>query len=128
MKKPMTLAAALMLAAGIAQADPIEGTWQTEPDGGAYALVNIAPCGAKFCGTIDRTFNAEGEYASQNIGKTLVIDMAPEGAGKYRGKVWRPSNNKIYLGKIDLNGDSMRLSGCVAGGLICSKQTWARVQ
>lgn len=128
MKKPMTLAAALMLAAGIAQADPIEGTWQTEPDGGAYALVNIAPCGANFCGTIDRTFNAEGEYASQNIGKTLVIDMAPEGAGKYRGKVWRPSNNKIYLGKIDLNGDSMRLSGCVAGGLICSKQTWARVQ
>ncbi|MGZ2258419.1 DUF2147 domain-containing protein [Roseobacter sp. A03A-229] len=128
MKKPMTLAAALMLAAGLAQADPIEGTWRTEPDDGAYALVNIAPCGANFCGTIDRTFNAEGEYASQNIGKTLVIDMAPEGAGKYRGKVWRPSNNKIYLGKIDLNGDSMRLSGCVAGGLICSKQTWARVQ
>ncbi|WP_299678857.1 DUF2147 domain-containing protein [uncultured Roseobacter sp.] len=128
MMNRMMMAAVLVIAAGVAQADPIEGTWQTEADDGAYALVKMAPCGANFCGTIDRTFNAQGEYPSQNIGKALVIDMAPEGGGKYRGKVWRPSNDKIYLGKIDLNGDSMRLSGCVAGGLICSKQTWSRVR
>ncbi|WP_300061677.1 DUF2147 domain-containing protein [uncultured Roseobacter sp.] len=128
MMNRMMMAAVLVIAAGVAQADPIEGTWQTETDDGAYALVKMAPCGANFCGTIDRTFNAQGEYPSQNIGKALVIDMAPEGGGKYRGKVWRPSNDKIYLGKIDLNGDSMRLSGCVAGGLICSKQTWSRVR
>lgn len=108
-------------------ADPIEGTWQTEADDGAYALIGIAPCGANFCGKIERTFQAGEEYPSQNIGKTLVINMAPQGAGKYKGQVWRPSNDKVYLGKITLQGDSMRLSGCVAGGLICSKQTWARV-
>ncbi|MCV3272663.1 DUF2147 domain-containing protein [Roseobacter sinensis] len=126
--KTLMTTVALVGAASLVQADPIEGVWQTEPDEGAYALVTMAPCGANFCGTIDRTFNADGEYASPNIGKTLVMDMAPDGAGKYRGKVWRPSNDKIYLGKIDLSGDRMRLSGCVAGGLICSKQIWSRVK
>ncbi len=60
-------------------------------------------------------------------GRRLVIDMAPQGGGSYEGKVWRPSNDKIYLGKIALSGDSMKLSGCVAGGLLCSKQNWARI-
>ena len=53
--------------------------------------------------------------------------MAPQGGGSYEGQVWRPSNDKIYLGKIALNGDRVKLRGCIAGGLLCSKQTWARV-
>lgn len=113
--------------AGNVCADPLEGTWQMEPDDGSFAHVLIEPCGVNFCGKIAKTFNESGAYQSPNIGKTLVIDMAAEGDGKYKGKVWRPSNDKIYLGKIALNGDNMKLSGCVAGGLICSKQTWSRV-
>jgi len=118
----------LLLIAGPALADPLEGTWQTEVDDGAYAYVEISPCGDKFCGIIARTFNADGEYSSPNLGKTLVIDMEPRGGGEYRGNVWRPSNDKIYIGKITLKGDSLFLRGCVAGGLLCSKQTWARVK
>jgi uncharacterized protein (DUF2147 family) len=116
------------LAATPAMADPVLGTWQTQPDDGAYAHVQLAPCGAAICGTIRRTFNASGEYTSPNLGKQLVQAMVPQGGGKYEGKVWRPSNDKIYLGRIELNGDSLRLAGCVAGGLICSKQTWSRVK
>ncbi len=127
-----TLAAAVLaltqvLAAGAALADPVEGVWQTQPDDGAYAHVTMAPCGPALCGTITRTFNASGEYKSPNIGKQIVREMAPNGAKKYAGKVWRPSNDKIYIGKMDLSGASLQLSGCVAGGLICSKQTWTRV-
>lgn len=113
--------------AGMAAADPVLGTWRTEPDDGSYAHIEMAPCGGAICGKIAKTFNASGEYNSENIGKTLVIDMAPAGNGKYEGSVWRPSNNKIYIGKMDLNGNSLALRGCVAGGLICSKQTWTRV-
>ncbi|WP_424985841.1 DUF2147 domain-containing protein [Microbulbifer sp. S227A] len=113
--------------AGAAQADPAEGTWKTEADDGAYAHVDMRMCGAAVCGVIARTFNSDGEYASPNIGKTLVIDMVPGGDGSYAGKVWRPSNDKIYVGKMQLNGNSLALRGCVAGGLICSKQTWSRV-
>lgn len=121
-------AALLVTCATACHADPLEGIWQTEPDEGAYAHVEIAPCGGAYCGVIARAFKDGGTYASPNLGKTIVIDMAPLGDGKYAGQVWRPSSDKVYLGKIALDGDRMRLSGCVAGGLICSKQTWVRVQ
>ncbi|WP_035026088.1 DUF2147 domain-containing protein [Gemmobacter nectariphilus] len=109
-------------------ADPVEGLWQTQTDDGAYAHVQLAPCGPAICGTIARTFNASGEYKSPNLGKQLVIDMMPQGGGRYQGQVWRPSNDKVYVGKIELNGNSLSLAGCIAGGLLCSKQTWQRVK
>ena len=126
--KTFAIAAAFSLLAGAAFADPIEGVWQTQPDEGSFAHVQIGPCGPAFCGTITRTFKDKAEYKSPNIGKQIVIDMVPAGAGAYEGKVWRPSNGKTYVGKIGLNGDAMKLSGCVAGGLICAKQSWKRVK
>ena len=127
--KRITLAlAGLLVSAGVAAADPVEGVWKTEVDDGAYAHIQMAPCGAAYCGVIAKTFNASGEYQSENLGKKLVIDMVPNGDGSYAGSVWRPSNNKIYIGKMTLNGNKLKLKGCVAGGLICSGQNWVRVQ
>ena len=128
MTKLLILAASLLAFAATATAQEAAlGVWQTEVDDGAYAYVTIAPCGNAVCGVISRTFNAEGEYQSENLGKTLVIDMVPQGGGAYEGSVWRPSNNKIYIGKMDVNGDALRLRGCIAGGLLCSSQNWQRV-
>ena len=86
--KRIIAAAALVLTAGVAHADPIEGIWKTQPDDGAYAHVRIQPCGGAFCGTIIRTFNSSGEYKSENIGKQLVRNMAPAGGAP---AVLRPS-------------------------------------
>jgi uncharacterized protein (DUF2147 family) len=121
------MAAAFVMVAGMAQADPVEGVWQTQEDDGAYAHVTISACGAAFCGVISKTFKDGAEFQSENIGRQIVIDMVSNGDGTYDGQVWRPSNNKIYVGGIELSGDSMKLAGCVAGGLICKKQNWSRV-
>ncbi|MFN3278935.1 MAG: DUF2147 domain-containing protein [Paracoccus hibiscisoli] len=126
--RPFILAAGLILAAGAAFADPIEGVWQTQPDEGAFAHVTVAPCGGAFCGTITRTFRDGAEYQSPNLGRQIVIDMAPQGSGNYAGRVWRPSNDRVYAGKAAVSGDRMSLSGCIAGGLLCSSQTWAKVR
>lgn len=127
--KPIKLAAlAVVLSAGAAMADPVAGVWKTETDDGAYAHVTIAPCGGKICGTISRTFDADGEYKSKNLGKQIIRGMVPQGGGKYAGQVWRPSNNKLYKGKLQLSGNSLKMSGCVAGGLLCSSQTWQRLK
>ncbi|WP_371157139.1 DUF2147 domain-containing protein [Jannaschia sp. 2305UL9-9] len=123
----LTLLAALGLAAA-ASADPIEGVWQTEPDDGSYAYVTVAPCGGNYCGTITRTFDSGGEYNSPNKGRQIVRNMAAQGGGAYEGQVWRPSNDKVYLGKIQINGNQMALRGCVAGGLICARQNWVKIQ
>ncbi|SEG38651.1 Uncharacterized conserved protein, DUF2147 family [Thalassococcus halodurans] len=127
MKKFLGIVMGLVLAASAATADPIKGTWKTEVDDGSYAHIGLKSCGDKICGTIDKTFNSSGEYQSPNLGKVLVINMEPQGGGKYEGKVWRPSNNKIYMGKMTLSGNKLKLQGCVAGGLLCSSQNWTRV-
>lgn len=120
--------AALFASATLAAADPADGIWQTQVDDGAYAHVTLAPCGGAVCGTITRTFNSGGEYQSENLGRQIVIDMVPNGDGTYDGQVWRPSNDKVYRGKMTLNGDRLQLQGCVLGGAICASQTWARIQ
>lgn len=125
----LAFAVAISAFASAASADALEGVWKTEVDDGAYAHITIAPCAAAFCGKITESFKEDGSSnASENIGKTIVIDMVPQGDGYYEGSVFRPSNGKTYYGTITLNGDSLKLAGCVAGGLICSKQNWARVQ
>ncbi len=125
--KTLILALAATFFTGVAAADPIEGVWQTEVDDGTYALVTIAPCGSAFCGTITRTFDASGEYESPNKGRQIVREMVAQGGGSYEGRVWRPSNDKVYLGRIQIEGTSMALRGCVAGGLICARQNWTKV-
>jgi len=54
-----------------------------------------------------------------------VINMAANGDGSYNGQVWRPSNDKIYIGKTSVNGN--KIKGCVAGGLICPAQNWTKI-
>jgi uncharacterized protein (DUF2147 family) len=125
--KMIATVAALVFGTSVAAQDAALGVWQTEVDDGAYAHITIEPCGAAVCGAISRTFNADGEYQSENIGRQIVIDMVPNGGGAYAGQVWRPSNNKIYVGKMDVSGNALRLRGCVAGGLICASQNWARI-
>lgn len=126
--KMSIFAALFVFCAGSVLADPIEGLWQTQEDDGAYAHVKIVPCGPNYCGNIVESFKAGKSFESENVGKMIVIDMAALGEGKYKGKVYRPSNDKTYLGKITLNGNAMKLAGCVAGGLFCSKQDWTKIK
>ena len=121
-------AAALALFGTASLADPILGVWQTEPDDGGYAHIQMEPCGAALCGKIARTFDATGEVPSDLKGKMIVMDLVPKGDGAYEGRVWRPSNDRVYLAKLDVNGNSLQLRGCVAGGLFCAKQVWSRVK
>ena len=128
MKKFLIAVAVAAMGTAAAAQDAAVGIWQTEVDDGAYAHITMSECGTAVCGVISRTFNSDGEYQSENIGKTLVIDMLPAGDGTYEGSVWRPSNDKIYLGKMQVAGNQLRLRGCIAGGLLCSSQDWVRIQ
>lgn len=130
MKKSF-LAAILVLGAGAACADPAEGLWQTQRnDDGNFAHVQVAPCGAKLCGTMIRSFGPDNQpVPSANTGRNLVWDMEPRGDGTYRnGQIWDPGADRTYRSRMELAGDRLRVSGCVAGGLICRSQTWARVR
>lgn len=126
--KGLTAALALAAAAGAAQADPVEGVWQTQPgDDGAFGHVRIAPCDDALCGTLVRAYDGDGRARdTDTLGRRIVWDMAPQGGGAYGGgKIWAPDRDKTYASKMTLDSDRLEVSGCVIG--ICRSQTWARV-
>jgi uncharacterized protein (DUF2147 family) len=121
------------LGAGSAMASPPEGIYQTEPgDTGGFLHVRMGPCGksvAKACGTIlqayDKTGKPVADYPHAN--KPIVWDMAERSDGSFSGgKIWAPDRNKTYRSKMSVNGDRLKVSGCI--GPICRSQTWVKVK
>ena len=124
-----TIAAALMLVAGTAVADPVEGLWRTQPDdNGNVGHVEIYACDAALCGVIRRALDGSGaDRPSDNIGKRMIWDMQAQGDGRYSGgKIWAPDRDKTYNSRMMLSGDALEVSGCVLG--ICRSQDWTRLR
>lgn len=121
--------AALILVAGTAHADPVEGLWKTKPDdNGNFGHVQIAPCGSAYCGILVKSFDTSGKQVeSPNVGKRIVWDMVAKGGGAYGdGKIWSPDRDKTYNSKMTLSGDSLAVKGCVL--FICRDGgQWSRV-
>ncbi len=129
--KRYLIAAAIVIGATAAHADPVEGVWKTKPDdNGHFGFVEIAPCSGKLCGTLIKAFDEAGkEISSPNVGKQIVWDMQAAGDGAYvNGKVWAPDRDKTYNSKMQMSGGRLAVSGCVLGGLICRASDWSRVK
>lgn len=127
----VVLGTAMLLWAGAALADPVEGMWKTKPDdNGNFGYVQIAPCGAAFCGTLVQSFDGTGaKMASENIGKRIIWDMVAAGGGSYAdGKVWAPDRDKTYSATMQVTGATLSVSGCILGGMLCRAQAWTRVK
>jgi len=113
MRKAGLTIAALLFGAGLAMADDIEGRWKTQ----AGSTAAIGGCGGGFCITLK-----SGKFAGKMIGK-----MKAKGANSYTGSITDPETDKTYSGKASISGRSMKMSGCVLGGLICKSQTWTKL-
>jgi uncharacterized protein (DUF2147 family) len=123
-----SLAAAFVLVAGAAGADPIEGLWRTMPDdNGTTGLMEVAACGDALCGTLVRAYDAAGrEVAMPNLGRQLLWDAVPHGNGRYRGRIHAPDRDQDYAARLRLRGDRLSISVCVLG--ICRLGgVWTRV-
>ena len=112
-QRSMFFAAALLFSAGAAHADPIEGNWRTQ----SGETAAIGDCGGGFCITI-----VTGKYKGRGIGK-----ISAQGAGQYSGSITDPVTDKTYNGKASLSGSSMKMKGCVLGGLFCRSQNWTKM-
>lgn len=114
MFRKMSLAlAATLIMAGAAWADPIEGDWKTQ----AGSTAAIAGGGGAFSITLK-----SGKHAGKRIGSFKVA-----GDNKYTGTITDPDTDKTYSGKASVSGASLKMSGCVFGGLICKSQTWHKL-
>lgn len=116
----------MVMVAGAAMADPVVGTWKSQPgETGGYIHVKIAPCGSNICGTITKVV---GNDNTSIVGRKIINGMKANGGGKYSGgTIWAPDTDKTYKSKMALSGNKLKVSGCVAGGIICRSQSWTRL-
>ncbi|WP_127903402.1 DUF2147 domain-containing protein [Solirhodobacter olei] len=131
MKRLLIVALALAIAAPAFAADPVVGIWKSKPDdNGNFGYIRVAPCGARICGVLIKSFDKAGKpMASPNIGRKIVWDMKAEGGGAYgAGKIWAPDRNQTYASKMELKGDVLTVKGCALFGLVCRGQDWTRVK
>lgn len=112
--------ASLALAAQVraAAADPA-GEWRIA-DG--TANVQIRRCAAALCGQVSWAKDAA------MIGRQVLVSMKPDG-DVWAGLVVDARNGAKYNGRISLRGEqTLRVEGCVLGGIICGGQNWSRVK
>jgi uncharacterized protein (DUF2147 family) len=96
------------------------GEWRIA-DGSAN--VSIRPCGSNLCGFV--SWSQEGQNV---VGKEVLISMHPNGA-LWSGTVVNVRDGQKYAARMSMQDDeTLKVEGCVMGGMICGGQKWARVQ
>jgi uncharacterized protein (DUF2147 family) len=121
------IAIAAVLVAGQALAQDAGGLWETEvSDAGSYLHVTVDPCdddAGKTCGIITEAFNTD---VKDLVGKAIITGMAPDGPGKWDdGKIWAPDDDETYSANMALEGEVLKIEGCVL--FVCRSQDWTRV-
>lgn len=141
MNKKIPLGAALIsllpvLAYSPAVAD-VHGLWQTPPTEkgeniGAYLHVDLQPCETAaewLCGVIVAAYDAQGREGDVPfIGRQMLINLKRKSTNQWsKGTIWAPDEDKKYRSKVKLVDEStLKVSGCIAGGLFCRGQLWTR--
>lgn len=121
--------AGLVVSVGVAQAASLNGVWRTEKGW----KVKLYKCGSSYCGKVvggttalDKKNPNKALRSRKMVGVRMIWGMKKTGSG-YTGKLYNPNDGDTYTGKISsITGSSMKLSGCVMGGLICKGQTWRK--
>lgn len=121
----------LLTASAFVSAEGIDGVWSTEEsDSGGHLQVEIGPCEfdtSKTCGVISAAFSKDGvEPDYEHLGKLMIRNMkSDDGISFSGGTIWHPEKDKVYKSKLKVNGDDLKVDGCIA--FICIGQNWTRV-
>jgi uncharacterized protein (DUF2147 family) len=136
-KHALALAAALSVAAPLAAAEPITGRWITDDKD---AVVEIAPCGKQFCGTIARflipppggldqrdTNNKDAAKRSRKLlGMMILTGFTPD-EDAFRGRIYDPRNGKTYRSVLRRKSAGLlEVKGCM--GPLCRTFQWVRAR
>ena len=133
-----TVAAASLLLAplsGAAAASSIEGLWRTD-DG--KAVVRVAACGQRMCGTIARVLDTSPDVPSTDVNNPdpnrrnrplvglQILSGFTGGPSEWTGgQAYDPKSGSSYKSSLRLNADgSLRVTGCVL--FVCRSKRWTR--
>ncbi|MBL4858936.1 MAG: DUF2147 domain-containing protein [Erythrobacter sp.] len=129
--------AALITAAPLLAAQPVEGKWMTaEGD----AVITIGDCGERLCGRITKFLVTPPQGADQRdvnnrnpklrnrklLGMPILTGFTEDG-DEWRGEIYDPKSGKTYRSIIRRkNSATLEVKGCL--GPFCQTQTWKRAR
>lgn len=122
-------ALALLVLGGSASAATLDGVWLSQS---GETQVRIGPCGDASCGVIvwmkqphnDANNPDPAKRDRPLVGSQMISGLKRDGEGRWSGSLYNFENGKTYTGTLEPQGDKLKLSGCVLGGLLCRSQVW----
>jgi len=125
MIKLAAMATVLIFAATSASAGDPGGIWQSEKDeDGDWIDLAIEPCGDAFCGKVAHVYGGNPKF----VGLTIIEGMTRTDDNSWSdGRIFAVDEDKWYDSNMELlSPNLLKISGCVAYGLLCESQTLRR--
>lgn len=105
----------------------VSGVWRTERSKkGGFMDIQFFQCGSETCGKVKTAYRKTGAVNPDfpGVGQTLIKGMASSDGKNFKGGTLKnPENGKVYYSKMSVSGNNMKVSGCIAGGLLCNSMT-----
>jgi uncharacterized protein (DUF2147 family) len=128
---------------------PIEGTWLTALE----SEITITPCPEGFCGFISKIVVPDAVKAEHAEVQDMAVEQFLDANNKdpnlrarpilglqiltlhpaqkplvYDGEIYNPEDGNVYSGYMEVvDGETVRLNGCVLFNIICRGEDWKRV-
>lgn len=125
----LSLALAASTVARATVTAPPTGNWMNPK---STVEVNTRACGPNLCGRVvwasPKAVKDAREGGTPNlIGTELLRNYRAAGPDKWRGTIFVPDLGRSFGSKmVELGPNSLQVSGCMVGGMICRKQVWHR--
>jgi uncharacterized protein (DUF2147 family) len=124
MQRIAQLAALALLAVPVAATTSFAGPagqWRIA-DGSAN--IEIKFCGANLCGRV-----SWAKDARTAVGSDVLVSMKSAKGDTWSGTIVNPVDGQRYAARMSMLGDeTLKVEGCVMGGLICGGQQWSRLK
>lgn len=115
-------------------ADDAFGTWR-HPDNGSH--ISVYQCGGGLCAKVVKVAdpsrkdekNPDPKLRTRSVVGVVIMSGAKKSGDKaWSGKLYNTQDGQTYNGTVTVvSKNTLKLEGCVLGGLVCQGPTWSRV-
>ena len=128
MRLAISVFLAATMAGGTAMAAEPTGDWRTE-DGSA--IIRVDNCRGALWGVVawEREPGRDHRNGRPTLGSPVLINMRPSSQqARWDGQIYNAQNGQTYNANVRMVADNtLRVEGCVMGGVFCGGQRWTRV-
>jgi uncharacterized protein (DUF2147 family) len=120
-----TIASSAAVSAAMA-AEPV-GDWRVE-DGSA--IIRVDNCRGALWGVVawEKEPGRDKRSGRPTLGSPILMNLRASSQARWEGQIYNPQSGDTYKANVRMIGDNtLRVEGCVMGGIFCGGQRWTRV-